>query len=84
MDTSLMDVPYTRQEIERRMNLLGVAISNGKVIFTEDCPGSINSLSKVMRMDNGRIDLLTIDESVRLQANMLDDMDIFNSLEDNM
>lgn len=71
MNVNPMKIPYTRREIERRFNLLEVAIRNNKMIFSSECMGVTNSLSKVMRMENGRLDLLTVDEAARLQANMM-------------
>ncbi len=66
-----MDTPMTREEFERRLNILHVSIRDGKYHF---CHGvgnrTIEELTKIRAMQNGRIDMLTIDESARLQANM--------------
>ncbi|URZ16687.1 AVAST type 1 anti-phage system protein Avs1c [Clostridium felsineum] len=71
MNTNAMNIPHTRKEFEHRMNLLEVAIRDGKMKFASQCLGVVDSLMKVRRMDNGRIDLLTVDEAARLQANMM-------------
>jgi len=66
-----MDIPNTRREFEYRMNLLEEAIRKEKIHFSSQCIGGIDSLLKVKCMDNGRLDLLTVDEGARLQANMM-------------
>lgn len=64
-----MRVPRTRSEFERNLHLLRAAISSGKLSFA---PGiSVEALLRVRRLPNGRIDLLSVDESARLQANMM-------------
>lgn len=71
MNINAMNIPHTREEFEYRMNLLEVAVREGKMKFASQCMGVVDSLIKVRRMDNGRLDLLTVDEAVRLQANMM-------------
>lgn len=73
-----MDTPITRREFEYRMNLLEEKIRNGKFHISSHCLAMYDGLTKVRRMDNGRIDLLTVDESARLTANMMAD---FNKLD---
>lgn len=80
MNVTAMNIPHTRKEIEHRMNLLEVAARNGKMIVSSNCIGVIESLSKVMRMENGRLDLLTVDETARLQANMMESFPYSNKL----
>ena len=73
-----MDVPITRKDFEYRMNLLEAAIRQGKMEFSPQCIGVMESLSNVRQMENGRLDLLTVDEGARLQANMMSvNFDIF-------
>ena len=84
MDISTMNTPNTRKEFEYRMSLLEVAIREGKMMFASQCMGSVDSLQKVRKMGNGRLDLLTVDEAARLQANMMTNMmnmesSLFNS-----
>lgn len=80
LNVKAMDVPRTRKEIEHRMNLLEVATRNEKMIVDSNCIGVINSLSKVRRMQNGRLDLLTVDETSRLQANMMENFPFSDNL----
>lgn len=64
-----MEVPLTRTEFEERMAYSAEQIRLGKMHFGGDLR-SPESLLKVRRLPNGRIDLLSIDESARLHANM--------------
>lgn len=81
MNISSMNIPNTRKEFEYRMSLLEVAIREGKMIFSSQCMGAVDSLQKVRKMGNGRLDLLTVDEAARLQANMMVNvMNMENSL----
>ena len=63
-----MQTPTTRAEFERRFHLLREQIKNGKMHFPK---GMGLSLLNVRFLPNGRIDFLSIDESTRLQANMM-------------
>lgn len=74
MNIGRMDTPSTREEFEYRLHLLQAGIHKEKVHF-DLVPVLIESLYKVRAMGNGRIDLLTIDEPVRLQANMMVQME---------
>lgn len=71
MNTRRMDTPRTRREFENRMNLLEESLKNGKLHISRDCVALIDGFLRVRRMQNGRLDLLTVDEPVRLQANMM-------------
>lgn len=66
-----MSTPATREEFERRMNLLAEQIQQGKMNFSGHLIRSIDGIMRVRMLPNGRIDLLSIDESTRLQANMM-------------
>ncbi len=66
-----MRTPDTREEFERRMNLLREQILQGKIHFPADLRGPIDGLMRVRMLPNGRIDLLSIDEATRLEANMM-------------
>lgn len=72
MDLVKMERPNTREEFENRINRLHYSIVNRKMLF---CNGvnqmSIEELIRMRNMPNGRIDLLTVDESARLSANMM-------------
>jgi hypothetical protein len=64
-----MDTPMTRAEFERRFHLLGERLRNGKMFFA-DFKMTLG-IQKVRYLPNGRIDFLSINESARLQANMM-------------
>ncbi|OXI43526.1 AVAST type 1 anti-phage system protein Avs1c [Burkholderia aenigmatica] len=70
---STMSTPSTRAEFEERLNVLREQMRLGKMHFAEGLRGP-DSLLKVRKLPNGRIDLLSIDESARIQANMMHQM----------
>ena len=59
----------TREEFERNLNFLSETLRQGKLYFPYGFSG--DSLLRVQKTPNGRIDFLTVDESVRLQANTM-------------
>lgn len=63
-----MSTPTTRADFEDRMNVLREQVRLGKMHFARDLRGP-DSLLKVRKLPNGRIDLLSIDEFARLNAN---------------
>lgn len=63
-----MQQPMTRAEFERRLHLLREQIRRGKMLFPK---GMKPGLEKLRYLPNGRIDFLSVDESARLQANMI-------------
>lgn len=72
MESVSMQTPNTREEFENRINRLHYSILNDKMHFCNGVSSmSIEELLQMRRMPNGRTDLLTIDESVRLTANMM-------------
>lgn len=64
------DTPSTRAEFEERMNYLCETMKQGKMHFSREVSG-LDSLLAVRYLPNGRIDLLSIDESARLHANTI-------------
>jgi hypothetical protein len=76
MNITRMEIPRTRRAFENRMNLLEEAVRNGKFHISQNCVSLIDEIVKVRRMQNGRLDLLTVDESARLQANMMANLNI--------
>ena len=76
MNITRMDTPRTRREFENRMNLLEEALRNGKFHVSQNCVALIEGILKVKRMQNGRLDLLTVDETARLQANMMANLNV--------
>ena len=64
-----MHTPSTRAEFEERMNYAREQLINGKMHFSEGLRVP-DSLLNVRYLPNRRIDLLSIDEMARLNANM--------------
>ena len=65
-----METPSTRAEFEERMNYAREELKNGKMLFAEGVRAP-DSLLNVRYLPNRRIDLLSIDELARLNANMV-------------
>lgn len=63
-----MQVPTTRAEFERRFHLLREQFRQGKIYVAK---GITLGIEKVRMLPNGRIDFLSVNESARLQANMM-------------
>lgn len=66
-----MRSPQTRAEFERRLHLLREQLRQGKMYFSSSVVRGIDGLQRVRMLPNGRIDFLSVDESTRLQANMM-------------
>lgn len=64
-----MQPPSTREEFEERINLVRELLHAGKVH-----PQGMEGMLNVRLLPNGRIDMLSIDESTRLNANMIHQM----------
>ena len=64
-----METPLTRADFEERMQIVREQLVQGKLMFGKGIRGS-ESLLKVRLLPNRRIDLMSIDESARLQGNM--------------
>lgn len=64
-----METPSTRAEFEERMQIVREQLIQGKLMFNKGLRGP-ESLLKVRLLPNHRIDLMSIDESARLQGNM--------------
>lgn len=60
-----MQTPMTRIEFEERINLVHEHLESGKM-HPQGMEGWIN----VRLLPNGRIDMLSVDETIRLTANM--------------
>jgi hypothetical protein len=63
-----MQTPTTRAEFEHRFHLLREQIRKGKFFIAR---GLTVGIDKVRFLPNGRIDFLSVNESARLQANMM-------------
>lgn len=66
-----MSPPQTRAEFERRLHLLREQLRQGKMHFSASVVRGVDGLQRVRMLPNGRIDFLSVDESTRLQANMM-------------
>lgn len=64
-----MDTPLTRAEFEERMHIVREQLVQGRLVFNKGLRVT-ESLGKVRLLPNRRIDLMSIDESARLQGNM--------------
>lgn len=64
-----METPSTRAEFEERMQIVREQLVQGTLMFNKGLRGP-ESLLKVRLLPNRRIDLMSIDESARLQGNM--------------
>ena len=71
MDITKMDTPDTREEFERRMNIMHYYIRHGKLMFQQGMTTIVESICDLHTMPNGRVDLLTVNEAARLQVNMM-------------
>lgn len=74
---AFFDTPETRVDFEERMGVLAELCRTGRMRFVEGVGGQ-ESLTRVRYLPNGRVDLLSIDESARLQANMAHQMPRFS------
>jgi hypothetical protein len=65
--------PYldSRSQFERNFNLLAELLSERRVSFSLNASRSADGLIRIKKSPNGRINLLTIDESARSTANGL-------------
>lgn len=63
-----MDTPRTRAEFELRFHHFREALQSGKLRIPRDM---VESLHKLKKLPNGRLDFLSVDETMRLQANMM-------------
>lgn len=66
-----MKTPQTRAEFERRLYLLREQLRQRKMFFSSSVVRGLDGLQRVRMLPNGRIDFLSVDESTRLQANMM-------------
>jgi len=79
-----INTPMNRFEYERNLYIIAEQMRNGK--FRCSSRDYVESFRKVRKLPNKRFDLLTIDETVRLSANMSAnflDQGIFNNIQNN-
>jgi hypothetical protein len=65
--------PFSRERFERNLNLLCEMIKTGRLLLREGL--SVDGLLRVRYLPNRRADLLSVDESTRLKANMMAQME---------
>jgi hypothetical protein len=70
-----MNTPLTRAEFERNLHLLHRQMKDGKFHVAQGLARTLDGIARVRFLPNGRIDLLSVDESARLQANMMNQFD---------
>lgn len=66
-----MNTPRTRAEFERNFQLLHRQMADEKYHVAQGLSRSLDGIARVRFLPNGRIDFLSVDESARLQANMM-------------
>jgi hypothetical protein len=64
-----MQTPTTRAEFEHRFHLLREQMKHGKMLFADI--SMTLGIQQIRYLPNGRIDFLSVNESARLQANMM-------------
>jgi len=64
-----MQTPTTRAEFEHRFHLLREQMKQGKMLFADI--SMTLGIQQIRYLPNGRIDFLSVNESARLQANMM-------------
>lgn len=67
---SPMNTPESREDFERRVHVLREQLRLGKMQFSDRVKRGTDQLLRIRLLPNGRVDLLSIDESARLMANM--------------
>lgn len=77
MNIGDMKTPRNRREFERNFNLLKEMLLDERMHLPREFG---NSLLRVRYHPNKRIDFLTVDERVRLQANMCANLPSFKKL----
>ena len=67
----------SRFEFEQKLNMLAEKIINKRISFAQHTRRTMNGLTKVRKLPNGRIDLNTADEMVRVTANSISQFDLY-------
>lgn len=70
-----MQAPNTRAEFERNFHLLHRKLELQQISSASHLMHTLEGLEHVRRLPNGRVDFLSVDESARLQANMMANME---------
>jgi hypothetical protein len=69
-----MKIPDTRGEFERNFHLLHRKMEQGQMHFSANVIHTLEGLQKIRVLPNGRIDFLSVDESARVSANMMNNL----------
>ncbi|MDD2625462.1 MAG: hypothetical protein PHR55_01705 [Bacilli bacterium] len=75
---SMKSVPMNREEFERNFNILKESMIQGTFHIASNLSRSIQGITNVRLLPNGRIDFNTVDENARLMANMTANMERYN------
>ena len=73
-----MQAPSTREEFERNFHLLHRKFELEQIKIASHLMHSLEGIERVRYLPNGRVDFLSVDESARLQANMMANMPAFS------
>jgi len=73
MITLMRSRPFSRESFERNLFILRETMKSGRFFVARGIP--MDGLLRVRGLPNGRIDLLSVDESTRLKANMMAEFD---------
>jgi hypothetical protein len=65
--------PSSRAKFERNLFFLAEAMRAGRLHFRSGLTHTVDGIRRVRYLPNRRIDLLTVDETTRLTANMIAD-----------
>jgi hypothetical protein len=74
---SMKSVPMNREEFERNFNILKESMIQGTFHIASHLSRSIQGITNVRLLPNGRIDFTTVDETARSMANMISNMEHF-------
>ncbi len=72
---NMKSVPKNREEFERNFNILEESSRQGTFHIANHLSRSIQGITNVRLLPNGRIDFNTVDENARLMANMTANME---------
>ena len=72
---NMKSVPKNREEFERNINILKESMIQGTFDIPKHLSRSIQRITNVRLLPNGRIDFTTVDETARSMANMISNME---------
>lgn len=83
MNFGTYETPETRSEFEHRFHVLHNVMKSGRLRVNSGI--SMTGILSVRQLPNGRLDFLSVNESARLQANMMlhmQNMDVPNDIKE--